>query len=83
MYPDGFLAPLVVGLVAGWIADQATGSRHGLSITGLVGVVGAILGAFLADVFGMSSDRILDSVLQAGLGAAVVLSMFVVVRRRA
>lgn len=83
MYPDGFLAPLVVGLVAGWIANQATGGRHGFSMTALVGVVGAVLGAFLADVFGIASERIVDSVIHAGLGAGVVLILFVIVRRRA
>ena len=41
------LAWIVVGLIAGWIAEQITGREHGLLTNLLVGVIGAFVGGFL------------------------------------
>lgn len=43
----GVLAWIVVGLVAGWLADKLTGRDHGLVKSLLVGIVGALVGSSL------------------------------------
>jgi uncharacterized membrane protein YeaQ/YmgE (transglycosylase-associated protein family) len=39
----------LIGILAGWIAEEALGREHGLSTNLVVGVVGAFLGAFIAN----------------------------------
>ena len=42
------LAYIIVGIVAGWLAEKITGRDHGLIMNLIVGIVGASLGGFLA-----------------------------------
>lgn len=44
----GIIAWIVLGAVAGFIAEQLTGRRAGFLMATLVGIAGALLGGFLA-----------------------------------
>jgi uncharacterized membrane protein YeaQ/YmgE (transglycosylase-associated protein family) len=44
----GIIAWIVLGAVAGFIAEHLTGRRTGLLLATVVGIVGALLGGFLA-----------------------------------
>ena len=44
----GVIAWIVLGAVAGFIAEHLTGKRTGLLLATVVGIVGALLGGFLA-----------------------------------
>lgn len=46
----GVIAWIVLGAVAGVIAEHLTGRRTGLLLATIVGIVGALLGGFLAKV---------------------------------
>jgi len=46
----GVIARIVLGAVAGLIAERLTGSRTGVAIATAVGIVGALLGGFMAKV---------------------------------
>jgi uncharacterized membrane protein YeaQ/YmgE (transglycosylase-associated protein family) len=46
----GVIAWIVLGVVAGLIAERLTGERTGWVVAGVVGVVGALLGGWLAKV---------------------------------
>jgi len=67
---------LIVGLIAGWLAGMAMGGR-GFGVLGnmVVGIIGALIGGFLASTFlGLDvSGFNLPSVLVAFLGAIVFL----------
>lgn len=67
---------LIVGLIAGWLAGMAMGGR-GFGVLGniVVGIVGAIIGGFLASTFlGLDVTGFnLVSILVAFLGAVVFL----------
>ena len=72
------LAWLVVGLVAGWLAGKVTrGSGFGLIGDIILGVVGALVGGFVAtNVFHMGdlvSGINLTTLIVAFLGAVVVV----------
>ena len=72
------LAWIVVGLIAGWLAGKVTrGSGYGLIGDIILGVVGALVGGFLAtNVFGMGnmvSGINLTTLIVAFLGAVVVV----------
>jgi uncharacterized membrane protein YeaQ/YmgE (transglycosylase-associated protein family) len=78
----GILSWIVVGLVAGWLAGLVVkGGGYGCVGDIIVGVIGALLGGFLASyLFGMGnpiSGFNLQSILVAFVGAVI----FVVILR--
>ena len=44
----GVIAWIILGLVAGLIADWIMGSPHGLVVTTVIGIVGALIGGWVA-----------------------------------
>ena len=72
----GFIAWIVVGAIAGFLANQVMGSREGLLMMVVLGIVGGLVGGFLAtSVFKVGSvDGInLESIVIATLGAILVV----------
>jgi len=72
----GIVAWIVVGLIAGWLAEQITGREHGLLKNLIVGVIGALVGGFLfSSLLGFSyyPGINLATVLVATVGAVVFL----------
>ena len=74
----GILSWIVVGLIAGWLAGMVMkGGGYGLVGDIIVGVIGALLGGWIANTFlhigaGMSGIN-LESILVAFGGAVVLL----------
>ena len=70
------LAWIVVGLIAGWIAEQITGREHGLLSNLLVGIIGAFVGGFLFSTllgFEYREGFNIASIVVATVGAIVFL----------
>lgn len=79
----GIIGAIIIGIIAGWIAEQVTGRRHGLLTNLIVGLVGAVIGWFLAtSVFGIPIDGWLPSLVASTIGAIILLAIFSLVRRR-
>ena len=43
----GFIAWIIIGIVAGWLAEKIMGRNHGLLTNLIVGIVGALIAGFL------------------------------------
>ena len=72
----GFIAWIVVGAIAGFLANQVMGSREGLLMMVVLGVVGGILGGFVASTIlkaGSVNGINVESVVIATLGAIAVV----------
>jgi uncharacterized membrane protein YeaQ/YmgE (transglycosylase-associated protein family) len=72
----GFIAWIVVGAIAGWIASRVMNAKEGLLMMVGLGIVGGLVGGWLAaNVFKMGSvDGInIESIFIATLGAIVVV----------
>lgn len=73
----GIIAWIVLGLVVGLIADRIMGSPHGLIVTTVIGIVGALLGGWIADkVFHVENIQGFFNIstwITAILGAIVLL----------
>lgn len=72
----GWIAWIVVGAIAGFMASKIIGSREGLVMMIVLGIVGGLLGGFVAaNVLHVGSVNgvNLESILIATLGAAAVL----------
>jgi len=76
----GVISWIVVGLIAGWLANQVMrGGRGGAGTDIVVGIVGAVVGGFLAaNLFGVANavnGINLGSILVAFLGAIVAIAL--------
>ncbi|AIP94813.1 GlsB/YeaQ/YmgE family stress response membrane protein [Salmonella enterica] len=82
----GIIAWIVFGLIAGVIAKLLMPGRDGggFILTCILGIVGAVVGGWLATMFGIGgsiSGFNLHSFLVAVVGAIVVLVIFRLLRR--
>ncbi|WJD48760.1 MULTISPECIES: GlsB/YeaQ/YmgE family stress response membrane protein [unclassified Enterobacter] len=82
----GIIAWIIFGLIAGVIAKFIMPGRDGggFILTCILGVVGAVVGGWLATMFGFGGDVTgfdLHSFLVAVVGAIVVLALFRLLRR--
>jgi uncharacterized membrane protein YeaQ/YmgE (transglycosylase-associated protein family) len=78
----GIIGAIIIGIVAGWIAEQVTGRRHGLLTNLIVGIVGAFLGAFLAGALGIDYGGFLGTLAVATVGAILLLLILGFVKGR-
>ncbi len=69
----GFIGMLIIGLVAGYIAEKVTASDHGLLTNLLVGIAGSFVGGNLANVLQIEYQGKLGSLLVATIGAILIL----------
>lgn len=76
------LAAIIIGVLAGWIAEQVMGRRHGLLTNLLVGVVGAFLGALIANAMGIVFAGFWGSLAVSAVGAIVLLAIVSMFKRR-
>jgi uncharacterized membrane protein YeaQ/YmgE (transglycosylase-associated protein family) len=78
------IACIVVGIIAGWLAERVTGRNHGLLMNLIVGIVGASIGGFLAtSVLGLHfiEGFNVTTVAVATAGAVLLLMIFGGLRR--
>ncbi len=78
----GWLSFLIVGLIAGWVAEKVMQRGHSLLENLVVGVIGAYLGAFLFRLLGLTSTGIVGAIVIAIVGSIVLLLIVGAVRKR-
>jgi uncharacterized membrane protein YeaQ/YmgE (transglycosylase-associated protein family) len=74
----GLLAWIVVGAIAGFLANRIVGSRESLLKTLLLGVAGGLVGGFLATTVlkvGTVNGINLESIVIATIGAVAILAI--------
>ena len=81
----GVLAWIIVGVIAGWLANLIIGSGGGLIGSIIIGVIGALVGGWLStSILGLPYDVTginLTSILVATTGAVIVLFVAGLIRR--
>jgi uncharacterized membrane protein YeaQ/YmgE (transglycosylase-associated protein family) len=81
----GILAWIIVGLISGWLAGELMrGSGFGVLGNIVVGIVGALLGGFLATALFNVADPLtgvnITTIIVAFLGAVVLLALLRLMR---
>lgn len=77
----GFIGWILIGIVAGFIAEKVTKSDHGLFMNLIVGLVGAFVGGKLADVLQLKlAGGMIDTMVVATIGAIIVLFIYQKIR---
>lgn len=80
----GWIAWIIIGIVAGWLAEQIMGRNHGLLTNLVVGIVGALIGGFLYNTLGGDAGgNWIVGIIVATLGAIILLFLLGLVKRRA
>lgn len=79
----GIIGWIIIGIAAGWIAEKVMKRNHGLLTNLIVGVVGALLGGFIAGMLGLGANSLIMSLIIATAGAVLLLFLLGVVKRRA
>ena len=74
--PGGIIAWIIVGLIAGWAASSVS-RGHGYGLIGdiVVGLIGALIGGFLAGFFIHGSVGLIGSIIIAFIGALILLAV--------
>lgn len=81
---EGLLIILVVGAIAGWLAGQIMrGTGFGLIWDIVIGLAGALLGGWLLPRLGIViGGGIIAAIINATIGAVILLAIIGLVRRR-
>lgn len=79
----GILGAIIIGILAGWIAEKVMKRDHGLLTNLVVGVVGALIGAVIAGALGINFGGFIGSLVVSTLGAILLLIILGAIKRRA
>jgi uncharacterized membrane protein YeaQ/YmgE (transglycosylase-associated protein family) len=79
---ENLLYFIIIGLAAGWLAGKIMrGSGFGLIGNLVVGVVGALIGAFVFEFIGISTDSLFGSLVMSVVGAVILLYLLQLLKR--
>ena len=83
----GIFGTLLIGGVAGGIAEKLTGSSHGLLTNIVIGILGAFVGGWLANALGLKLGEIFEgwfwgNVLVSVVGAVLLITVYRMLRGR-
>ena len=78
----GFIMALIIGAIAGWLAEKFTRSNMGLFANIILGVIGAVVGNFLLRLIGIGPGYgFLGNLLSATIGAILLIVVYRAVTR--
>ena len=72
----GFFGMLIIGFLAGWIAERSMNRDHGFLTNILVGIAGSFVGGTLAGLLGVVYYGFLGNLIVAAIGAIIILWIF-------
>jgi len=72
----GFFGMLVIGFLAGYVAEKAMNREHGLLTNILIGIAGSFIGGTLASVLDIHYQGFLGNLVVAVAGAVILLWIF-------
>jgi uncharacterized membrane protein YeaQ/YmgE (transglycosylase-associated protein family) len=79
----GFLAWIVVGLIAGWLAGQVMkGGGYGVLVDIILGLLGGLLGGWLFGQLGIGAgSSMIGSIIVAFIGAVILVGITRLIKR--
>ena len=73
----GFFMAIVIGALAGWLAEKLTRSDMGLLANIVMGIIGAVVGNFLLRLLGVGPAwGFLGNLITATVGAIIVITIY-------
>jgi uncharacterized membrane protein YeaQ/YmgE (transglycosylase-associated protein family) len=79
----GFVAWIVVGLIAGWLAGQVMkGGGYGVVVDIILGILGGVLGGWVFGLLGIgASGGMIGSIIVAFIGAVILVGLTRLLRK--
>lgn len=78
----GIIGAIIIGILAGWIAEKILKRNDSLIINLIVGLVGSLIGAFVARALGINFAGWIGSLLVSTAGAVLLLVVYGMIRKR-
>ena len=83
----GIGGTILIGIIAGWIAEKVTGSNMGLIMNLIVGIIGSWIGFFVANAAGIQLGEVfhgwfLGNLVVSAVGAIGLLLVLKLLRGR-
>lgn len=72
----GIFGLIIIGLIAGYVAEKAMKRNHGLLTNLIVGIIGSFVGGFLANALNFHYYGFAGNLVVAILGAILVLWLY-------
>jgi len=77
----GWIAAIIIGGIAGWLAEQFMKSDMGMFMNILLGIVGAAVASFLFGLLGVSFGGWIGYLIAGFIGASILIAVVRAVRR--
>lgn len=77
----GWIAAIIIGGIAGWLAEQFMKSNMGVFMNIILGIVGAIIANTLLAVFGIVLTGWIGYLIAGFIGACILIAVARVFRR--
>jgi uncharacterized membrane protein YeaQ/YmgE (transglycosylase-associated protein family) len=71
----GWIAAIIIGAIAGWLAERFMQSNMGLFMNILLGIVGAALASFLFGLIGVQFAGWLGYLVAGFIGACILIGI--------
>ena len=72
----GLIMSIIIGALAGWIAEKLMKFDTGLLMNIVLGIVGAVVGNFLLGLLGMSFGGFIGQLIVAIVGACILIYVY-------
>lgn len=79
----GIIMQIILGGLAGWIAEKVMKFDTGLIMNIILGIVGAIVGNWLLGLIGIGLGGLIGQLIVAILGACVLIFVYRAIKGRA
>ena len=77
----GWIAAIIIGAIAGWLAEQFMKSNMGLLMNIVLGVVGAAIASAIFGFFGISLGGWIGYLISGFVGACLLIWIVRAIRR--
>lgn len=80
----GWFAAIIIGAIAGWIAEKIMHAEHGLLTNIVLGILGAVvLNAILMAIFGSTLGGWIGQLIVGAIGACILIAGYRAIKGRA
>ena len=77
-----FILWIIIGGIAGFIAEKVTKSDHGLLTNIIVGIIGSLIGGYLANLLNLNfTGGFVDQLIVATVGAIILVFAYKAIRQ--
>ena len=81
----GWIGTILIGGIAGWIAEKITRSDMGIFMNIIVGIIGSFIGAFLANAAGIRLGEVFQgwfwgNLIVSAIGAIILIMAVKLIR---